>query len=503
MKNSLLLVLITCVVVVFYSFKGDPTGDGKSADVLFVGGRVLDPETGLDVVANVAVSDGRIVYVGSDTRAASRTIDASGLIVAPGFIDIHSHAINELGQRLQVADGVTTALELEAGAYPVGQLETLFPAGALINYGASAGHIWIRQSILEGAEQLSVTAQRKVVDGEKATRRGATFSAHASAAELEAMTALLSAQLDEGAFGIGLLLDYITQAMSADELEVIFTVAAKYAAPLFIHIQRGLPGDISGLRDIIALAQKHGATVHVCHINANAMGEVDAFLAMIEQARAQGVQVTTEAYPYNAGSTQIGAAVFGRNWQEIFDISYEDVEWAATGERFNEAMWQEYRAKYPEGQIIHHYGKEPWTRQAILAPGVIIASDAMPVFNLEEKVHPRGVGTFARFLARYGFAQGESEDTLALLAKITLLPAQLLEKSAPQFGRKGRIQEGMDADITVIDLKTLSDRATYREPFLTSVGLPYVLVNGVLVIDQGELVESAKPGVKLNQVVRH
>ena len=164
---------------------------------------------------------------------------------------------------------------------------------------------------------------------------------------------------------------------------------------------------------------------------------------------------------------------------------------------------EEYRAKYPEGQIIHHYGKEPWTRQAILAPGVIIASDAMPVFNLEEKVHPRGVGTFARFLARYGFAQGESEDTLALLAKITLLPAQLLEKSAPQFGRKGRIQEGMDADITVIDLKTLSDRATYREPFLTSVGLPYVLVNGVLVIDQRELVESAKPGVKLNQVVRH
>lgn len=294
---------------------------------------------------------------------------------------------------------------------------------------------------------------------------------------------------------MGLPLDYFSEAAGDDELEMIFEVAAEARVPVFIHVRRGVNGDPAGLEEALDLAERTGASLHVCHITHNAMRATEQFLEAIRAARARGVDVTTEVLPYNAGSALISSAVFGRNWQEIFAIDYEDVEWAATGERFNEAMWNEYREKYPEGQVIHHYLKDEWTRRGLVEPGVIVVSDLLPMESLESKVAPHN-GAFSRVLGRYSRDAGLL-DLPTALSKMTLLPARRLETFAPAFANKGRIQLGADADITVFDPERILDRATYKNPYQTSEGILYVIVAGEPVVAQGEVLEGAYPGKRI------
>jgi N-acyl-D-aspartate/D-glutamate deacylase len=292
-----------------------------------------------------------------------------------------------------------------------------------------------------------------------------------------------------------LALDYISEAVDERELAMIFEVAGDRQAPVFVHVRRGINGDPSGLREVLALAERTHAPLHVCHISHNAMKNIELFLAEIRAARERGVDVTTEVLPYNAGSTSISAAVFGRDWQTIFDITYEDVEWAATGERFDEEMWEEYRREYPDGAVIHHYLKEDWTRRAIEEPGVIIVSDLITMKSRDEHVPPHN-GAFTRILGRYVREQ-PTLDLMAALAKMTLLPARRLEDYAPAFASKGRLQEGADADITVLDPETVMDRATYRDPYQESAGIEHVVVNGVHLVQGGTLAEGLHPGQRL------
>jgi hypothetical protein len=237
---------------------------------------------------------------------------------------------------------------------------------------------------------------------------------------------------------------------------------------------------------------EYGASVHVCHVTHNAISGLELFLREIREARAAGVDVTTELLPYNAGSAAISSAVFGRDWQTIFSITYEDVQWAATGEWFNREMWEEYREKYPEGQVIHHYLKEEWTRRALIEPGVIVVSDLLTMESKDKKVAPHN-GAFSKVLGRY-VRQENLLDLNTALAKMTLLPARRLENYAPAFKRKGRIQPGMDADITIFNPDTILDNATYMDPYQEATGIAHVIVNGQPVISDGKLVAGSCPG---------
>jgi len=476
-------------------------------DLVINHGRVIDPETRLDAVRHVGIAGQRIVKVSDVPLTADQEIDATGLVVAPGFIDLHTHSPTELGQYYQLFDGVTTALELEAGAYPVGGYGAAITDQALINFGASAGYLSMRLLEKDGLGVAGpgttpapvgikgwMTAIRYMFsDANSALRR--SFTEAATQRELEVLEVMLREGLRQGGLGIGLPLDYFSEAADARELRMIFTVAAETRVPVFVHIRRGINGDPSGLREVLALAERTGASVHICHISHNAMRNIELFLAEVRNARSRGVDVTTEVLPYNAGSTAISAAVFGRDWQAIFDISYADVEWAATGERFDRAMFEEYRRKYPDGAVIHHYMKEEWTRRAIAEPGVIIVSDLIPMKSREEHVPPHN-GAFTRILARY-VRQENVLDLVAALEKMTLLPARRLETFAPAFSRKGRIQAGMDADITLFDPDEILDRATYRDPYQEAAGLAYVIVNGSVVVRAGQLQDGVFPGQRI------
>jgi N-acyl-D-aspartate/D-glutamate deacylase len=474
-------------------------------DLVLRGGRVIDPESGLDAVRNVGVQGGRIASVSAEPLDGDRSLDVSGLVVAPGFIDLHTHSPTPLGQAYQARDGVTTALELEAGAFPVEAFGSMLDDGPRLNWGASVGYGSIRVFVKHGLRMTHLvtgspqpvgmrgwwTALRSLTGW----RPTAVVDEAASPAERERLRSLLDAGLDAGGLGIGLPLDYISEAVDAAELRMIFDVAGRRNVPVFVHVRRGVNGDPAGLHEVLALARKTGAAVHVCHVTHNAMRAIDDFLAAIREARASGMDVTTEILPYNAGSALISSAVFGRDWQTIFAIGYEDVEWAETGERFTKEKWEEYRRERPEGQVIHHYLKEEWTRRALEEPGVIVVSDLLPMMTEESKVAPHN-GAFARVLGRYARDEGVL-PLVDALARMTILPARRLEHIAPRFARKGRVQVDADADLTVFDPRTVLDRATYQDPYQPSAGIPHVIVGGQPVVEHGELVANAHPGERL------
>ncbi len=470
---------------------------------------MIDPETGLDGVRDVGVEGGRIAAISKQPLLGAAEIDATSMVVAPGFIDLHSHSPTPLSQQYQVMDGVTTALELEAGAFPVTDFGRLLRERSLINYGASAGYGSIRLEVKLGIRQPHLLTDPPKPIGLRGywTALRSLFTTPtevteeiATADDRGRLRAKLEEGLDQGGIGIGLPLDYMSEGVDLQEARVVFEVAGERQVPLFIHLRRGVNGDPSGLREALSLAREAGAPLHICHIQHNAMRNTRLFLDEIAAARAEGVDVTTELLPYNAGSALISSAVFGRDWRAIFDIDYEDVEWAATGERFDEAMWNEYREKHPEGQVIHHYVDEEWTRGALAEPGVIVVSDLPPMIDEESKVAPHN-GAFAKILGRY-VREDPLLDLETALTKMTLLPAKRLEAAAPVFRRKGRLQVGADADITVFDPATVIDRATYADPYQASAGIVHVIVNGVPVVRNGTLLPDVYPGRALFGSIR-
>jgi cytosine/adenosine deaminase-related metal-dependent hydrolase len=487
---------------------GAPTQAPPRYPLVLHGGRVMDPETGLDGIRDVAIAAGRVAAISPAPLRGAEIVDVSGRVVAPGFIDLHSHAQTPLGQRFQVRDGVTTALELESGTYPVEALGVHppldFAERSRIHFGSSVGHAWIRARILEGdgaASGIDDAAARLLRDGTRAGLDGPAFTQPLDAAQLQRLRRDLARGLDDGGLGIGLLLDYMSEAVGDDELRAIFELAGERQAPIFVHIRRGVAGDPAGLVEVIELAGETGAPLHVCHVQANAMSAIDDFLRRIREARDAGLRITTESFPYNAGSTSISAAVFDRDWQRIFGISYADVEWAASGERFDAAMWREYREKHPEGAVIHHYNREAWTRVATTAPDVLVASDGLPVLSPDVKAPPFGIGTFSRILGRYVREQ-RSLTLMDALAKMTLGPARVLEGWAPAFRRKGRVQVGADADLTVFDPERVVDHATFADPYRPSTGIDHVIVAGSFAVRDGVLLEGVTPGRRLLAVDR-
>ena len=465
--------------------------DQNIYELVIQNGRVINPSNQTDTILNIGIQAGIIAAISAKKLHGKLVVNATNLVVAPGFIDLHSHTPTPLGQYFQLKDGVTTALDLEAGAFPQSGYGQFLKKGALINHGASVGYFAIRIKVMEDKEEPYIFSPKGAIHPEIAFTQKATNN------QIERMRQLLHKGLDEGGIGIGLLLDYMDSAVSPTELKMIFEVAAKRKAPVCVHIRRGVQGDPAGLEEIINLSQSLKAPVHICHLQANAMGQIESWVEKIKIANKNGANISTEMYPYTAGSTSISADVFSRDWQNIFGITYEDVQWSDTGEYLTKATWKKYRKEQPTGTIIHHYGKEEWLRVGLKNPSVMIASDAMPVISKDRKVTPRGIGTFSKVLAKY--VRDENLMTLSeAIAKMTYLPAKRLEGIAPIFAKKGRIEVGAHADLTIFDAATIQDHGTYENPYQASTGIEHVFIGGQQVIENGGVLDSVFVGAHLS-----
>ena len=461
-------------------------------DTVIEGGRVMDPETNFDGIANIGIRRGKITHISTERLKANRIIDARGLVVSPGFIDIHSHTPTRLGEHLSVLDGVTTQLDLEAGSYPPADYGYQYKAGAQLHYGSSVGHFAIRGLVMDNSTQGYFFSEDGLF-----SLGGAMWSQPATPAQVNEMREHLRNGLQLGGLGIGVLLDYMTEAVTESELSMIFATAAEYDTPVYVHVRRGMPGDPTGLDEVIALAERHGVATLICHITHSAMGGIGVWLSKIDAANSRGARITTETLSYLAGGTSIAADVFvNRDWRAIFDIDYEDVQWVPTGEWLDEKRFLQYQREFPTSSINHHYVKEEWLVEALKWPGMMVSTDALPAFDLEVKTNPNIAGTYAHFLGRY-VRDLEVMPLMDGLRRITLLPAQWLSQASSAFETKGRIQVGADADLVIFDSETIAARAEYGDPYQPSVGIAHVLVAGRPVVVNGSQVEGRYPGQHL------
>jgi N-acyl-D-aspartate/D-glutamate deacylase len=455
-------------------------------DHVIVGGRVIDPETKLDAVRTVGITGDRIVFVGTTTPAARDTLDAKGLVVAPGFIDLHAHGQDDANYGFYARDGVTTALELEIGTYPVAPWYAQREGKARVNYGVAVSHPGARRALLE-RDSSRVGSAVISADGPWARERIAD-------AQVPQVVRRLEAGIRDGALGVGMGLAY-TPAASRYEIFEGFRAAARAHVPVYVHVRSGGPKDEDGpasVQEVLADAMASGAPLHVVHITSVNAAATPVALAMIAGAQAQGRDVTTEAYPYTAGSTSITAAIFDEGFREKLGIDYKDLLMPATGERLNAETFAKYRKS--GGRVILFSIPDSIPSIAYKAPFVMVASDAgFSMDNGKLVGHPRTAGTFARVLAR--FVRDEHVITLPdAIARMTIMPARRLEGADPRAKHMGRLQAGANADITVFDPARVQDKSTYENPAQYSEGIPFVMVNGTWVVRDSKLVDGAHPG---------
>jgi cytosine/adenosine deaminase-related metal-dependent hydrolase len=448
-------------------------------DLVLEGGRVMDPETGLDAVRNVGIRDGKIVRVSPEALSGRRVIRASGLVVAPGFIDLHQHGQDLASQRVKALDGVTTALEMEIGVPDVAQFLHAKAGHSLINYGTSASHVAAR-AFAFGAPLPA---------GEILPKSGPATDRPAMSEQIEAIERRLRAELDAGGLAVGMGIQYTP---GATRLEVIdmFRLAAERRLPVYTHVRsvgRVEPGSsVESISEVIGAAAITGASLHIVHVNSSCLQDSLECLSMVEGARARGLDVTTEAYPYIPGMTAINSALFNPGWQEKLSISYPQLVLPDTGEHLTKERFEELHNSNKTQWVLIYANTQEVVDKVIPHPLVMIASDGV-------EGHPRNAGTYSRVLAQYVREKG-TVSLMDALRKMSLMPAQMLERSTPVGRQKGRLQEGADADIVVFDPATISDRSTFQKPMEPSVGVRYLLVGGNAVVDDGKIEPDVFPG---------
>ncbi len=505
--------------------------ENAGKQILFAGGRVIDPETGLDAVRDVMVRAGRIEAVaapGELPAAGAKVRDARGLVVAPGFIDLHSHTNSLAGQWLQLYDGVTTALELEIGAVPVSAAAARARReGRAAHFGFSASWAVARMQVLGGILPRGGFGdfQDHVAD--------APWQRPATRREIASIIAVLDEQLHDGGIGIGVAAGYAPY-FGPEEYEAVATLAQQRGVPVFTHARdlREVRPDtpIDGAEEIVLAARRTGARMHFCHLHSSSARHIPRVLDLVGQAQADGVPVSVEAYPYGAGMTTIGAAFLDADGLARRGLQVTDLVHAASGERLlNLDRLEQLRRADPGALVLmdNLYEDRPADFAMMLSvlrhPGAIIASDAMPLTDTQAntptsaqaptrtstrspaldslpawpipedvRTHPRTAGTFTKAIRL--LHRGAGEALISVIGRATVAPARLLEGAVPQMKRKGRVEAGCDADLIAFDPATVTDTATYRRSTSPASGMQFVVVGGEIVIDGGTLDTGARGG---------
>jgi len=515
--------ILTIMLLAIFGALTIVPAQAKDYDTVVMNGRVMDPETNFDAVRNVGIKDGRIAAITKKRITGKQSIDATGHVVSPGFIDIHAHGTNIGDYRMQAMQGVTTMLELESGVLPIGewydkQAEKKLP----INYGAAAAWTFARIATFTGKPPSSDPGYFQ-----DAQSRSDWKMDLATPEQQAQILKYVEQGLDEGAIGIGVNAGY-APGYGRKEYFALAKLAAERDVATFTHFRYASnmepQSSFEAVQELIANAAITGAHMHICHINSSSLKDIDATLELVNDAFERDINITVGAYPWGAASTVIGAAMFsGEGWQERMGSKASNFQLGT--ERMTEEQVEDYQKNQPGTFIVWHFLDESnpddlaLLDKSILHPRILIESDEMfwmfmddhdHVINYEGDAwplpentfsHPRSNGTFAKILRSYVRERGLLTMQEAL-RKMTLMPAQTLEGFVPQMKKKGRLQEGMDADIVVFNPETIGDVGTYEKPNQPAKGVQTLVVNGELVVDGGELILAAAPGRPIRRDVQ-
>ena len=500
----------------------------ETYDIVLANGRVIDPETYVDGQMHVGIKADRIAAVSETPLEGKEVIDVSGLIVAPGFIDLHAHGQDIAANRMQAFDGVTTALELEGGMLPVGEFyANSAKEGRPLNFGISAG--WLSARIMEMCPQATV-------DGKPVPTIDWIFTAFAHSEWVETVAndkqiakimGHVEQGLKEGSLGIGLPYGYAPGA-GTKEIVALCTLAAKYRVPTFSHVQNmGVLDPHSAIESYIKVfgfAAATGADMHICHLNSTSSRDIDKAVPLVIEAQQTGLNITMGAYTYGTAESAMGAAEWdpkdvqariGVEWSDFTRI--RDMKSIGSKEELIEAR-KEGPGDWVTVRMLH---EEEDTRDkslldmSVLFPGGGIETDGVPWTQSDGSSykgkdwplpkglnsHPRSAGCYSRFLRKWVRERGVI-SWMDAIRKTSLIPAQIMGKGTPMMHKKGRIQVGADADIIVFDPETVTDKATFKESCQTSAGMKHVLVNGTFLIRDEQLDTEAFPGKPVRRPIR-
>lgn len=491
-----------------------PTAFAQDYDLVILNGRVMDPETKLDARRNVGIKNGRIEVVTEEKINGKETIDAKGLIVAPGFIDLHTHGQDAYGIKLGLRDGVTTPLELEMGAYPVEDYYDQRAGKYQANYGASVSHLAARIAVLDGIDPkgsplYGTTLNDSFDDGAKWNTN--PYNPDESKRVMEAM----EKGLRQGGLGVGFAIGYFTKVGSPEVMEVA-NLASRYDSFITTHVRylaQIPPSGYLGLEEMLAVAKLNDVPLLVHHVPSNCLGLTSQCLDAIQEANRQGMKVVGEFYPYTYASSGFAADYLKPGFQERIGMDYGDIFYVKTGEKLTKETFDKYLKEDPSGTIIFFSMKEKDMLAAFTRPGVFVGADGMPfVPGGKEpltwdspygygKGHPRAAGAHARVLKMV--REQNIIPLMEALAKLSYYQARFLEDSVPDMKTRGRVQPGATADLTLIDFAKVQDNADWKEGMnsLPSTGIPYVIVNGTIVVKDSKVLKGVFPGQPIRNAV--
>ncbi len=514
MKTTRVLQFLLVGILGVLVFIGTANAADKY-DLVILGGRVMDPETGLDGVHNVGVVDGRITVITKEKIEGKETIDASDHVVAPGFIDTHVHVVDvPFCQKLMLRDGVTTPLDLEVGAYPVDRFYDTLEGRSQSNYGAAVSSLGIREKVFNpkyksktGIITTDIFAkdEHSFVD----MKWSATVPTEKQIGQINEM---VEDGLKLGALGIGVPVGYMTHGVTSKETSSWQQLAAKYGRATFLHgrfsSQQAPTTGILGFEELLANVGVYGGGLLLQHMHQQALGETKEALQMVDGARKNGLSVVAEIYPYNYGATIVGADyLHPDNYGPNMGRTYKDIIEVATLKPLTKERYEKLVKTAPSTAVMFYGAKEDDLYRALAHPGTIVASDAFPLTMIRNgkmaidwdtpydavQGHPRAAGTNAIVLRMV--REKKLMPLMTAISKMTYLPAQFLEQNGvAQMAFKGRIQLGADADITIFDPKTVGDNSTPKQAGLPSTGIPYVIVNGTVVVKDSKVLKGVYPG---------
>jgi N-acyl-D-aspartate/D-glutamate deacylase len=346
-----------------------------------------------------------------------------------------------------------------------------------VNYGVAIGHIGVRMAVLGDTGDFLPS--------------GPGASAVATEAQIAEMARRIEEGLRRGAVAVGFGTAY-TPAASPWEVLEMFRVAGRHRAPAHVHVRRG----VEGVQEVLANAVATATPLHIVHVNSSGGNDVGRMLRLIGDAQARGIDITTEAYPYNRGSTRIESALYD-NWERMTDAEIAEITWVNTGEQLTRDSFARYRKQ--GGSVIQRPGRMENVQTAINSPLTMIASDGSQL--REGRGHPRATGTFSQVLGRY-VREAKTLSLMDALRKMTVMPARRLEERIPGMRNKGRLKAGADADVVVFDPQLVIDRSTYQRPSLAPEGIAHVLVGGIAVVSNGKLNNVAPPGRAIRAAVK-
>ncbi len=437
-------------------------------DIRIDNGRVIDTVTKTSTVANVCIQDGTITQITGACPDARRVIDAEGLCVAPGFIDVHAHLDGyAYGARLSAAQGITTTIGGNCGLSPL-EMGDFFRAqertGYLINQLELVGHSFS----LREAVGLSDPNEKATV------------------CQIDQMLRIADKALREGAAGVSLGLDYAPGSGLA-EIDAMAALAASYGRILPVHTRLFTQNDLYSLYEMLSAAKRSGVRLLLSHFvyQYSGFGSIRPALDVVDAARAKGMDVWIDSGMYTDWSTYIGTATFDEQTMKDISLRFGDMVVATgkyTGTRLNRDLYLLLRRKYPETSVVCFSGEPYEIYETLKKPYAMMSTDAGAYAPGEG--HPQIAGSYPRYLRKM-VRELRLLTVEEAVYKATLLPAETF-----RIPGKGRVAEGYDADLVLFDLNTVHDNAKMPdkgEPDAAPDGIPYVLVNGVLAVDRGEV----------------